>query len=146
MVLRNTTDRNGVRLGATTPRRSEAGGGAQMRKRLESMADRIEAVLSLHHISGRVTGGTVTPRWIRFRVLPAVGAKLSKIKGLSEELGAALDVPACRVSRRGAAVDVEVIRDEPVLVPLLPLCRQLTVGDGVPPATGRSTGRRSARR
>ena len=35
-----------------------------MRERLKLMAERIEAVLSLHHISSRVAGGTVTPRWI----------------------------------------------------------------------------------
>ena len=50
-----------------------------MRKRLEFMADRIEAVLALHKIPARVTGGTVTPRWVRFQVLPAVGAKLSRM-------------------------------------------------------------------
>jgi hypothetical protein len=31
-----------------------------MRKKLEFRADRIEAVLSLHKVPARVTGGTVT--------------------------------------------------------------------------------------
>ena len=97
-----------------------------MRKKLEFQADRIEAVLSLHKVPARVTGGTVTPRWVRFQVLPAVGAKISRIKNLSEELAAALDAPSCRVSRRGAAVAVEVPRDDPQPVCLLPLFRQLT--------------------
>ena len=97
-----------------------------MKKKLEFMADRIEAVLSLHKVPARVTGGTVTPRWIRFQVLPAIGAKISKIKNLSEELAAALDAPNCRVSRRGAAVAVEVPRDDPQPVRLLPLYDQLT--------------------
>ena len=96
-----------------------------MRKKLEFQADRIEAVLALHKVPARVTGGTVTPRWIRFQVLPAVGAKISKIKNLSEELAAALDAPSCRVSRRGAAVAIEVPRDDPQPVRLLPLFRQL---------------------
>ena len=61
-----------------------------MRKKLEFQADRIESVLALHKVQARVTGGTVTPRWVRFQVLPAVGAKISKIKNLSEELAAAL--------------------------------------------------------
>ena len=73
-----------------------------MRHKLEFQADRIEAVLSLNKVQARVTGGTVTPRWIRFQLLPAVGAKISRIKNLSEELAAALDAPNCRVSRRGA--------------------------------------------
>ncbi len=96
-----------------------------MRKKLEFQADRIEAVLALNKVSARVTGGTVTPRWIRFQVLPAVGAKISKIKGLSEEMAAALNASNCRVSRRGAAVAVEVPRDDPKPVRFLPLFHQL---------------------
>jgi len=103
-----------------------------MRTKLEFMADRIETVLALHETPARVTGGTVTPRWVRFQVLPAVGAKISKIKGLGEELAAALDVPNCRVSRRGAAVAVEIPRDDPQPVRLLPLYRQL---DTIPRVT-----------
>jgi S-DNA-T family DNA segregation ATPase FtsK/SpoIIIE len=105
-----------------------------MRKQLEFQAERIEAVLTMHKVPARVTGGTVTPRWIRFQVLPAVGAKISKIRGLSEELAAALDAPNCRVSRRGAAVAVEVPRDHPQPVRLLPLYRQLDLND-IPPVT-----------
>ena len=107
-----------------------------MRKKLEFQADRIETVLALHKVPARVTGGTVTPRWVRFQVLPAVGAKISKIKRLSEEMAAALDVSSCRVSRRGAAVAVEVPRDDPQPVRLLPLIRQLKDGkQPVPPIT-----------
>ncbi|MDY6875130.1 MAG: DNA translocase FtsK [Chloroflexota bacterium] len=107
-----------------------------MRKKLEFQADRIEHVLSLHKVPARVTGGTVTPRWVRFQVLPAMGAKISKIRNLSEELAAALDAPSCRVSRRGAAVDVEVPRDDPQPVRLLPLFQQLTSDTkGIPPVT-----------
>jgi S-DNA-T family DNA segregation ATPase FtsK/SpoIIIE len=111
-----------------------------MRKKLEFQADRIEAVLSVHKIPARVTGGTVTPRWVRFQVLPAVGAKISKIRGLSEELAAALDAHNCRVSRRGAAVAVEIPRDDPQAVRLLPLLRQLDDGEkkegSIPAMTG----------
>jgi S-DNA-T family DNA segregation ATPase FtsK/SpoIIIE len=107
----------------------------RMSKKLEFQADRIEAVLSLHKVPARVTGGTVTPRWVRFQVLPAVGAKISKIKNLSEELAAALDAPNCRVSRRGAAVAVEVPRDDPQPVRLLTLYRQLNDDGGIPPVT-----------
>jgi S-DNA-T family DNA segregation ATPase FtsK/SpoIIIE len=96
------------------------------RQLLELQADRIEAVLTLHNMAARVTGGTVTPRWVRFQVLPTIGTKLSRITGLSEELAAALDTSNCRVSRRGAAVTVEVPRDDPQPVRLLPLYRQLT--------------------
>lgn len=103
------------------------------------MADRIEAVLTLHRVPARVTGGTVTPRWLRFQVLPAVGAKISKIKGLHEELAAALDAPSCRVSRRGAAMAVEVPRDDPRPVRLLSLMQEL-VDEGPPSGSNASCG------
>jgi len=100
-----------------------------MRKKLEFQADRIEMVLEMHKVPARVTGGTVTPRWVRFQVLPALGAKISKIKRLSEELAAALDATNCRIARRGAAVDVEIPRDDPQPVHLLSLYQQLEVED-----------------
>ena len=107
-----------------------------IRSGLELQADRIEQVLTMHKVPARVTGGTVTPRWIRFQVLPAVGAKISKIRNLNEEMAAALGAPNVRISRRGAAVDVEVPRDDPQPVRLLPLLRQLkSTGDEVPPTT-----------
>ncbi len=92
-----------------------------MHEKLEFQADRIEMVLQMHKIPARVTGGTVTPRWVRFKVLPAVGARISKIRGLNEELAAALDTVNCRVARDGAAVDVEIPRDDPQSVRLLRL-------------------------
>jgi S-DNA-T family DNA segregation ATPase FtsK/SpoIIIE len=97
-----------------------------MRQKLEFQADRIEAVLALHKVPAHVTGGTVTPRWVRFQILPALGARISRIRSLSEELATALDSPNCRVSRNGAAVTVEVPRDDPQPVRLLPLYHQLT--------------------
>jgi len=103
-----------------------------MRKMLEYQADRIEAVLTQHKVPGRVAGGTVTPRWVRFQVLPAIGARISAIKGLSEELAAALDAPNVRVARQGAAVQIEVPRDDPRPVLLRPLLHGLR---DVPPVT-----------
>jgi S-DNA-T family DNA segregation ATPase FtsK/SpoIIIE len=38
---------------------------------------------------------------------------------------------SCRIARRGATIDVEVPRDDPETVRLLPLCRQLD-GEEVP--------------
>lgn len=105
-----------------------------MHSKLEFQADRIEAVLHMHRVPARVTGGTVTPRRVRFQVLPALGAKVSKVKALSEELAAALDTSDCRISRRGAAIDVEIARDDPHLVRLIPLLRRLE-GEVVPPGT-----------
>ena len=57
-----------------------------MRRRLEMQADRIEAVLASHRVLGRVWGGTVTPRFIRFEVTTGMGTKVSKVARLSEEI------------------------------------------------------------
>ena len=103
-----------------------------MRQMLEYQADRIEAVLAHHKVPARVTGGTVTPRWIRFQVVPALGARIASITGLAEELAAALDAPTVRVARQGAAIAVEVPRDDPHPVRLLPLLQGL---HNVPPVT-----------
>ena len=103
-----------------------------MRQMLEYQADRIEAVLAHHKVPARVTGGTVTPRWIRFQVVPALGARIASITGLAEELAAALDAPTVRVARQGATIAVEVPRDDPHPVRLLPLLQGLHT---VPPVT-----------
>jgi DNA segregation ATPase FtsK/SpoIIIE-like protein len=84
-----------------------------MRQLLEYQADRIEALFAHHKVPARVTGGTVTPRWIRYQVVPAMGVRIASITGLAEELAAALDVPHVRVARQGAAIAVEVPRDDP---------------------------------
>jgi S-DNA-T family DNA segregation ATPase FtsK/SpoIIIE len=103
-----------------------------MRQMLEYQADRIEAVLAHHKVPARVTGGTVTPRWIRFQVVPALGARIASITGLAEELAAALDTPTVRVARQGATIAVEVPRDDPHPVRLIPLLRGMR---NVPPVT-----------
>jgi S-DNA-T family DNA segregation ATPase FtsK/SpoIIIE len=103
-----------------------------MRQLLEYQADRIEALFAHHKVPARVTGGTVTPRWIRYQVVPAMGVRIASITGLAEELAAALDVPQVRVARQGAAIAVEVPRDDPQPVRLMPLLRGLR---NVPPVT-----------
>jgi len=74
---------------------------------------------------------------VRFWVHPKEGTKISGIKNLSEELAAALGAPNCRVSRRGAAVSIEVPRDDPQPVKLMSLYKQLASGgpNAIPPFT-----------
>ena len=96
-----------------------------MRKMLEYQADRIEAVLARHKVPGRVAGGTLTPRWVRFKVFPALGSRISRIKGLSEEFAAAVDAPSCRVARKGSAVVVEIPREDTEGVRLIPMLRDV---------------------
>lgn len=96
-----------------------------MRHRLHFQADRIELVLASHKVPARVTGGKVTPRLVRFQVTTPLGVKVKKVASLSEELALSLGSPACRVYRDGAEVQVEVPRDDPQPVNLLPLCHRL---------------------
>jgi S-DNA-T family DNA segregation ATPase FtsK/SpoIIIE len=100
------------------------------RRILDFQADRIEAVLAQHKVSARVTGGLVSPRWIQFQLLPALGARVSKIKGLAEELALALGSETCRVSRRQGTLAVEIPRPDPQPVRLLPLQQRLTATAG----------------
>lgn len=97
-----------------------------MRRVLEYQADQIEMVLTNHRVPGRVTGGVVTPRWVSYHVLPSVSTKVSRIVALSEELALRLGAQHVRVSRQGAAVQVDVPREDGQIVRLLNLCRRLT--------------------
>ncbi|MEA3345703.1 MAG: DNA translocase FtsK [Chloroflexota bacterium] len=92
---------------------------------LEHQADRIEMVLASHKIPVRVYGGTVTSQTTRFQILPPLGVKLSKIRSLAEEIALALGAEGCRIQRREGALEVEVPRDDPQPVHLLPLCERL---------------------
>lgn len=96
-----------------------------MRRLLEYQADQIEMVLTSHRVPGRVTGGIVTPRWVSYQVLPEISTKISKIVALSEELALRLDAERVRVSRQGAAVQVDVPREDGQVVRLLNLCQRL---------------------
>lgn len=85
-------------------------------RRLDAQADKLEQVLSAYKAPARVRGGTVTPRHVRFHLLPARGTRVSKITNLAEELAMSLGAPSARVSRRGGQIEVEVPRDQPGIV------------------------------
>jgi DNA segregation ATPase FtsK/SpoIIIE, S-DNA-T family len=103
-----------------------------MRRRLDLQADQIEMVLRSHRVPARVLGGVVTPRWVRFEIAPALGAKVSSISRLSEEIALRLGSRSVRVHRRGGRVTVEVPREEAEMVQLLKLSSRL---DHVPRQT-----------
>lgn len=97
-----------------------------MRKRqLEMQSDRIEAVLASHKVTGRVWGATVTPRFIRFQVTTALGTRVNRVSDLSEEIALSLGVRSARVYRQNGAIQVEVPRERPEPVRLLPLCQRI---------------------
>jgi S-DNA-T family DNA segregation ATPase FtsK/SpoIIIE len=96
-----------------------------MRQTLHCHADRIELVLASHKVPARVTGGTVTPRLIRYHLSTPLGVKVRQVEGLSEEIALSLGSPSCRVYRHQGQVEVEVPRAQGQTVPLLPLCQRL---------------------
>ena len=111
-----------------------------MRRLLHFQADRIEMVLTSHKVPARVTGGTVTPRLVRYHISTPLGVKVRQVAGLGEEIALSLGAPSCRVYRHEGQVEVEVPRPQGKVVPLLPLCQRLASGgpDGrhtVPPLT-----------
>ena len=103
-----------------------------MRRLLEYQAERIEMVLASHKVASRVYRGTVTPRFVRFELVPMLGTKVSRIKGLGEEIALSLGIPSCRVFRQNGKINVEIPRQTPRTVRLLALCRRLAE---IPPCT-----------
>jgi S-DNA-T family DNA segregation ATPase FtsK/SpoIIIE len=96
-----------------------------MSRALHFQADRIEMLLASHKVSGRVTGGTVTPRLVRFHLATPLGVRVRQVANLSEEIALSLGAPSCRVYRHQGQVEVEVPRERGRVVPLLPLCQRL---------------------
>ncbi len=108
-----------------------------MRRQLHFQADRIEMVLASHKVPARVTGGTVTPRLVRYHLSTPLGVKVRHVAGLSEEIAMSLGAASCRVYRQEGQVEVEVPREQGRVVRLLPLARRLAHEGraAVPPAT-----------
>ncbi|HRF46120.1 MAG TPA: DNA translocase FtsK [Anaerolineales bacterium] len=96
---------------------------AVSRDYLNFQSDRIERVLASHRVPVRVHGGTVSPRWIRFHLTPAIGAKIATVRNLSEELALALGAADVRVARDGETLALEVPRADAEPVRLLPMLR-----------------------
>ena len=108
-----------------------------MKRLLNFQADRIELVLASHKVPARVTGGTVTPRFVRFQIMTPLGVKVKQVAGLAEEIALSLNAPNCRVYRQEGQVQVEVPRPQGRAVGLPDLCRRLASQrpQGLPPVT-----------
>lgn len=96
-----------------------------IRGTLEEKADVIEGVLRRNELPSRVDGGIVTPRWVQFHLTPALGTRSDCVLALADEIASALKVSQVRVSRQGAAVAVEVRRDDVQPVMLADLLQRL---------------------
>ncbi len=78
------------------------------RRRLDRQANAIESILASHKIQGRVWGGTVTPRFIRYDLTAALGTRIQKILSLRDEIAFSLGVSDIRIYRQGGVIRVEV--------------------------------------
>lgn len=105
---------------------------AHHQRKLDMEADRIETVLARHKVNGRVAGGVVTPRYVRFELKTPLGTKVNKVTALAEEIALALGKREARVYRQGESINVEVPHGGHEPVRLLPLCQQLVT---IPAAT-----------
>jgi S-DNA-T family DNA segregation ATPase FtsK/SpoIIIE len=103
-----------------------------MRPYLEYQADRVEAVLNAHRAGGRITGGTVGPRHIRFFLNPEPHTRFAKIRRLADDLALALRVPDLTIDRESDNVVLSFANPEPRPVDLLSLLDQ---SRPIPPAT-----------
>ena len=113
------------------------------RRRLDRQANAIESILATHKIQGRVWGGTVTPRFIRYDLTAALGTRIQKVLSLRDEIAYSLGVSDIRIYRQGGVIRVEVPLNRPQVVRLtslrdsLPALPRLTAilgvdGDGAP--------------
>lgn len=100
------------------------------KRMLNLQADAIEHVLAHHKMGGRVQGGTVTPRFVQFKLAPQLGTRVSRVAALAEEIALALGAREARVYRSGSRIHVEVPREEAEPVRLMPLVQQIST----PPA------------
>lgn len=105
---------------------------AYRKRTLDMQADCIEEVLARHKVNGRVQGGTVTPRFIRFQLATQMGTKVNKVASLAEEIALALGMREARIYRQNGEISVEVPLPKAEPVRLLPLCQRLAT---VPPVT-----------
>ena len=96
-----------------------------MRRILHFQADRIELVLASHRVPAQVTGGTVTPRLVRFQIATPLGVRVKQVAALAEEIALSLGAPCCRIYRQEGQVQIEVPRPDGQAVRLLDLCRRL---------------------
>jgi S-DNA-T family DNA segregation ATPase FtsK/SpoIIIE len=93
----------------------------KIRAYLEYQADRVEAVLAAHKAPGRVTGGTVGPRIIRFFLNPAPHTRFSAIRRLADDMALAMRVPNLAIDRDEHGVVLAFANPDPKPVDLLPL-------------------------
>lgn len=104
---------------------------ARLRHQLELQSQQIERVFDHHHLSARVAGGNVQPRAISFD-LQTLATGWERLRGLKQDLVAALGTSSVQISREDGSWRLHVVRPEEPSVGLLNL---LSVLDGAVPST-----------
>ncbi len=79
----------------------------RIRKRLEYLADKIEATLAAQHCPGRIVGGTFGPRGVRLTLQPMPSITF-------EQVQSALSIEVQR-SREGIVLQIPLTETFPVL-------------------------------
>jgi len=97
----------------------------QVRPYLNLQADRLEAVLTAHRAPGRITGGTMGPRHIRFFLNPAPHTRYAAIKRLADDLALALRVSHLSVDRSTEGIVLAFNNPNPQTVRLKALIDQV---------------------
>jgi len=95
------------------------------RRKLDRQANSIETILASHKIQGRVWGGTVTPRFIRYDLTAALGTRIQKVLSLRDEIAFSLGVADIRIYRHGGVIRLEVPRNRSQIVTMSSLCRSI---------------------
>jgi len=103
-----------------------------LRQYLEQAANQAEVTLLAHGAPGRITGGTVGPRLIRFFLVPAPQVRLATLYALQNDLALALKVSSVRISRAEQGVILEFPNPEPRPVTFTGLWPEV---EPLPPAT-----------
>jgi S-DNA-T family DNA segregation ATPase FtsK/SpoIIIE len=92
---------------------------------LNLQADRLEAVLTSHRAPGRITGGTVGPRHIRFFLNPAPHIRFATVKRLADDLALALRVPHLSVDRSTQGIVLAINNPAPQKIAFSDLVHQV---------------------
>jgi len=103
-----------------------------LRHLLGVQARQIGRVLDFHRVPADVVGGTVQPRVVSFDLQTQLASGLEKVRGLKDDLMAALGVGDVAVVREDGQWRLRVTRPDDVPVPLL---RLLTSLPALPPTT-----------
>ena len=93
----------------------------RLQHQVEIQSQRIEQVLSRHHVPAGVSGGSVRPHWVSFDLVTHLSGGWDRLRKLTGELTSALGVPEVRLDRREGRLRLAVKRYEPHPVDLLDL-------------------------